>query len=88
MTALVSDKIYNNVTSLNVKIQDAIQLKYKCGNGINYLIICLTYIPPENSIYSKMSIFDEIEEHINDLQVKNENNDFCIMEELNAQQGI
>ena len=52
VAALVSEKISNNVTNLNAKQQDSIWLKYKCGNEINDMIICLAYISPENSIYS------------------------------------
>ena len=70
VAALVSEKISNNVINLNVKQQDSIWLKYKCGNEVNDMIICLAYIPPEDSIYSKMFIFNEIDEHINDLQAK------------------
>ena len=51
------------------------------------MIICLAYISPENSIYSKTSIFDQIVEHINGLQAKNENPDVCIMGDLNARTG-
>ena len=42
------------------------------------MIICLAYIPPENAMYSKMSIFDEIEEYIIDLQVKNKTLTFVL----------
>ena len=48
--------------------------------------MCNIY-PPENSAYSKISMFDNLEEIITDLRIKYNNIDLCIMADLNARTG-
>ena len=47
----------------------------------------MIYIPPENSAYSKISMFDNMDEIITDLRIKYNNIDVCIMGDLNARTG-
>ena len=42
------------------------------------------YVPPENSNYSNISIFDDIEDNFIDLKSQNEDFDICIAGDLNA----
>ena len=44
-------------------------------------------IPPENSVYSKISMFDNLEEIITDLRIKYNNIDVSIIGDLNARTG-
>ena len=46
------------------------------------------YIPPANSPYARIAIFDEIEDTIIDFRARFVNADFCIMGDLNARTGI
>ena len=75
-----------SVLGLNVEQQDSIWLKFK-SDLKNDLILCVIYIPPENSAYSKISMFDNLEEIITDLRIKYNNIDVCIMGDLNARTG-
>ena len=46
------------------------------------------YIPPANSLYARIAIFDEIEDTIIDFRARYVNADFCIMGDLNARTSI
>ena len=52
------------------------------------MVLCLIYAPPENSNYSDISIFDDIEDNFIDLKFKNEDFDICIAGDLNARTAI
>ena len=85
MVVLIREEL-ESIIVLNVKQHDSIWLKFKCGFK-NDLILCLIYIPPENSPYSKISMFDNLEEIITDLRIKYNNIDVCIIGDLNARKG-
>ena len=83
---LIREELEYIISVLNVEQQDSIWLKFK-SDLKNDLILCVIYIPPENSAYSKISMFDNLEEIITDLRIKYNNIDVCIMGNLNARTG-
>ena len=46
------------------------------------ILLCVSYIPPENSVYSSLQMFDEIEN--NALNLLDDDASLCIMGDLNA----
>ena len=88
IAVLISDELVNYVRELDVEQVDSIWLKINDINNGNDLIICFVYIPPANSPYARIAIFDEIEDTIIDFRARYVNADFCIMGDLNARTGI
>ena len=84
VAALISEKVQSRVSLINNTQQDSLWLKYKGNNDQRNMVLCLIYVPPENSNYSNISIFDEIEDNFIDLKSKNEDFDICIAGDLNA----
>ena len=85
---LISDELDNYVCASDVEQVDSIWLKINDITNGHDLIICLVYIPPANSPYARMAIFDEIEDTIIDFRARYVNADFCIMGDINARTGI
>ena len=88
IAVFISDELVNYVCELNVGQVDSIWLKMNDINNGHDLIICLVYIPPANSPYARINIFDEIEDTLIDFRARYVNAGFCIMGDLNARTGI
>ena len=84
VAALISEKVQSRVSLINNTQQDSLWLKFKGNNDQRDMVLCLIYVPPENSNYSNISIFDDIEDNFIDLKSKNEDFDICIAGDLNA----
>ena len=84
VAALISEKVQSRVSLINNTQQDSLWLKFKGNNDQRDMVLCLIYVPPENSNYSNISIFDNIEDNFIDLKSKNEDFDICIACDLNA----
>ena len=69
---------------INNTQQDSLWLKFEGNNDQRDMVLCLIYVPPENSNYSNISIFDDIEDNFIDLKSKNEDFAICIAGDLNA----
>ena len=52
------------------------------------MVLCLIYVPPENSNYYNSSIFDDMEDNFIDIKSKNADFDICIAGDLNARTAI
>ena len=74
---LIREELESIISVLNVEQQDSIWQKIK-SDFKNDFILCVIYISPENSAYSKISMFDNLEEIITDLCIKYNNIDVCI----------
>ena len=86
VAVLIREELEPIISVLKVEQQDSIWLKFESGLK-NDLILCLIYILPENSVYSKISMFDNLEEIITVLRIKYNNIDVCIIGGLNARTG-
>lgn len=82
------NEISNHFEIFNKDDSDIIWLKIKESYVGKELAFCLTYVPPENSRYTDVSIFDRIEESVTDYLGQNEDNEVCVLGDFNARTGL